>query len=130
MGKLATYDGFGARVEVVCRELVDFLAAARKGNHQVVAYGAAAKGNTLLNTCRVGPQDIAFVVDRNIHKQGRLTPGSHLPIRAPEAIFEARPDYLLILPWNLRDEIMRNLAGIRAWGGRFVVSIPHLQVLP
>ena len=130
LDKLSTYDGFGARVEGVCRELVDFLSAARKGNHQVVAYGAAAKGNTLLNTCRVGPQDIAFVVDRNIHKQGRLTPGSHLPIRAPEAIFEAKPDYLLILPWNLRDEIMHNLAGIRAWGGRFVVPIPHLQVLP
>jgi SAM-dependent methyltransferase len=129
LDKLATYDGFGARVERVCRELVNFLAAAREEKRKVVAYGAAAKGNTLLNTCRVGPPDIAFVVDSNIHKQGRYTPGSHLPIRPPEAILDARPDYLLILPWNLRDEIMRNLAYIRDWGAAFVIPIPRVRVV-
>ena len=130
LDKIETYRGFGVKVEAVCRELVAFLLAARKEGRRVVAYGAAAKGNTLLNACKVGPDDIGFVVDRNVHKQGRLTPGSHLPIRPPEAVFAAKPDYLLILPWNLREEIMRDLAGIAAWGGRFVIPIPRLQVLP
>ena len=130
LGTLEAYRGFGDRVKTVCDELVTFLATARRQRRKVVAYGAAAKGNTLLNACGIGRGDIEFVVDRNIHKQGRLTPGSHLAIRAPEAVFEAKPDYLLILPWNLRDEIMRDHAGIRAWGGRFVIPIPRVQVLP
>jgi SAM-dependent methyltransferase len=130
LDKLASYGGFGSRVRAVCAELTAFLEAARRDGKTVVAYGAAAKGNTLLNACRIGPDRIAFAVDASPHKQGRYTPGSHLEIRPPEAVAEARPDYLLILPWNLRDELMAKLTFIRAWGGRFVLPIPHLQVLP
>ena len=83
-----------------------------------------------MNACGIGPEQIAFAVDASPHKQGRYTPGSHLEIRPPEAVAAARPDYLLILPWNLRDELMAQLAFIREWGGRFVLPIPRLQVLP
>ena len=93
-----------------------------------MGYGAPAKGNTLLNYLGVGREFIAFTVDRNVHKQGNSLPGTHIPIRAPEAIFAARPDYILILPWNLKNEIMRQLAEIRAWNGRFVVPVPSLQI--
>jgi SAM-dependent methyltransferase len=130
LDRIDTYAGFGAKVRAVCDQLVAFLDTARREGRTVVAYGAAAKGNTLLNTCRIGPEHIAFAVDASIHKQGRFTPGSHLEIRAPEALFAAKPDYVLILPWNLRDEIVARLAGIRDWGGRFVLPIPRLQVLP
>jgi SAM-dependent methyltransferase len=130
LDRLEAYAGFGAKVQAVCDQLVAFLETARREGRSVVAYGAAAKGNTLLNACRVGPPHIAFAVDSSVHKQGRFTPGSHLEIRAPEALFAARPDYVLILPWNLRAEIMAKLAAIRAWGGRFVLPIPRLQVLP
>jgi SAM-dependent methyltransferase len=130
LDQIDTYAGFGAKVQAVCDQLLAFLDTARSEGRTVVAYGAAAKGNTLLNACRVGPGRIDFAVDASIHKQGRFTPGSHLEIRAPEALFAAKPDYVLILPWNLRDEIIAKLAGIRDWGGRFVLPIPRLQVLP
>ena len=130
LDKLASYAGFEPKVKAVCAELLSFLESARRDGKQVVAYGAAAKGNTLMNACGIGPQHIAFAVDASTYKQGRFTPGSHLEIRPPEAVAAARPDYLLILPWNLRDEITAKLAFIREWGGRFVLPIPHLQVLP
>jgi SAM-dependent methyltransferase len=130
LDKVASYGGFELKVRAVCTELTSFLETARRDGKTTVAYGAAAKGNTLLNACRLGPGQIAFAVDASPHKQGRYTPGSHLEIRAPEAVAAARPDYLLILPWNLRDELMAKLAFIRDWGGRFVLPIPHLQVLP
>jgi SAM-dependent methyltransferase len=130
LDKLASYAGFEPRVRAVCAELTAFLETTRRDGRTVVAYGAAAKGNTLLNACGIGPQHIAFAADASPYKQGRYTPGSHLEIRAPEAVAAARPDYLLILPWNLRDEIMGKLTFIREWGGRFVLPIPHLQVLP
>ena len=130
LDKLASYSGFGPKVRAVCAGLTAFLETVRGDGKKVVAYGAAAKGNTLLNACRIGPDHIAFAVDASAYKQGRYTPGSHLEIRAPEAIAAARPDYLLVLPWNLRDEITAKLAFIRTWGGRFVLPIPHLQVLP
>jgi hypothetical protein len=129
LDKLASYGGFEPRVRAVCAELTAFLETARRDGKTVVAYGAAAKGNTLLNACRIGPDRIAFAVDVSPHKQGRYTPGSHLEIRPPAAVAAARPDYLLILPWNLRDELTAKLAFVRAWGGRFVLPIPHLQVL-
>jgi SAM-dependent methyltransferase len=129
LDKLESYAGFGSRVRSVCAELTAFLETARRDGKTVVAYGAAAKGNTLLNACCIGPDRIAFAVDASPYKQGRYTPGSHLEIRPPEAVAEARPDFLLILPWNLRDELMAKLAFIRAWGGRFVLPIPRLQVL-
>ncbi|MFC7334990.1 class I SAM-dependent methyltransferase [Rhodocista pekingensis] len=128
LDRLETYAGFGERVRKVRDDLLDFLARARREGRSVAAYGAAAKGNTLLNYCGIGTDDIRFVVDRSPHKQGRLLPGSHIPILPPEAVERERPDYLLILPWNLREEIAGAMAGIRGWGGRFVVAIPHLEV--
>jgi SAM-dependent methyltransferase len=127
---LASYAGFEPRVRAVCAELTAFLETARRDGKKTVAYGAAAKGNTLLNACGIGARHIAFAVDSSTYKQGRYTPGSHLEIRPPAAVAEARPDYLLILPWNLRDELLAKLAFIRDWGGRFVLPIPRLQVLP
>jgi SAM-dependent methyltransferase len=125
---LATYDRFQARVYATKRRLLRFLIEAREAGHRVVGYGAPGKGNTLLNYCGIGTDFLDFTVDRNPAKQGTWTPGTRIPILAPEAIFEARPDYVLILPWNLRDEIAAKLSGIRDWGGRFVVPIPSVEV--
>jgi SAM-dependent methyltransferase len=130
LDSLAGYRGFRERVETVRRDLLAFLEGAQREGKTVVAYGAAAKGATLLNYCAIGTDRIGFAVDRSPHKQGRAMPGCRLPIRAPDAVFAARPDYLLILPWNLREEIAREMAAIRGWGGRFVVAIPALTVLP
>ena len=127
---LSSYSDFAEQVNAVKKGLLKFLSAAKSEKRKTVAYGAAAKGNTLLNTCGIDMQLIEYVVDRNPHKQGRFLPGSHLPICAPERIFETRPDYVLILPWNLKDEIMAEMAGIREWGGHFAVPIPHLEVVP
>jgi SAM-dependent methyltransferase len=124
------YRGFGLRVENCRRSVLAFLAAAAAAGDTVVAYGAAAKGNTLLNHCQVTTADIGYVVDRSSHKQGRFLPGSHLPIRSPDAVFETRPRYLMILPWNLRDEICAQMAAIRAWGGEFVIPVPEIQTIP
>ena len=112
-------------VEAKCA-LLDFLVGARRAGQLVVGYGAPAKGNTLLNYCGIGPELLPFTVDRSPHKQGLLLPGTRIPIRPPEAIPEERPNFVLILPWNLRDEIAAQMAFIRAWGGRFVVPIPRL----
>jgi SAM-dependent methyltransferase len=124
------YDGFAAKVAVCRRALRDFLAAAKAAGQTVAAYGAAAKGNTLLNACAVTAADIALVVDRNPVKQGRYLPGSRIPICAPEALKAARPDFVLILPWNLTAEIVEQHAYVRDWGGRFVVPVPEARVLP
>ena len=123
------YTGFAERVSVVIDHLRTFLADQRAAGRRVAAYGAAAKGNTLLNACRVTSDDIAFVVDRNPHKQDHFLPGSHVPILSPAVVAEARPDFLLILPWNLRDEIVEQMSGIRAWGGRFAVPLPEFAIL-
>lgn len=124
----AGYDGFAPRVAAVKAGFRDFLAEVRAAGKTVVAYGAAAKGNTFLNVCGATADDIRFVVDRNPEKQGRLLPGSHVPVRAPEALYEARPDYVLILPWNLADEIRAAHAAIADWGGRFVTAVPDIRV--
>ena len=123
-----TYRGFAGRMVDVKAEVLEFFLKARREGKRVAGYGAPAKGNTLLNYCGVGPEFLPFTVDRSPHKQGTLLPGTRIPVRAPEAIFEDRPDYLLILPWNLRAEIVEQMDGIRAWGGRFVVPIPQLEV--
>lgn len=125
---LDTYGSFSRQVDETRAALVDFLRARRDSGKKVVAYGAAAKGNTLLNTSGVDDSLVSFVVDRSPHKQGLHLPGSHLEIRDPSAVFEAQPDYLLILPWNLQDEIMSQMAGIASWGGKFVTPIPRLSV--
>ncbi len=128
LDRLDTYDGFAAKVAAVKEGLVRFLRDAKAEGKNVVAYGAAAKGNTLLNTCGIDEELIAYAVDRNPHKQSHYLPGSHLPICPPQRVFETKPDYLLILPWNLRDEIVASMADIRAWGGRFVIPIPEVEV--
>lgn len=129
MDHLDTYRGFGHGVQKVRQALLDFLNEAKRQGKKVAAYGAAAKGNTLLNHCGVTAAQIEFVVDSNPHKQGRYLPGSRIAIHAPDAIFAAKPDYVLILPWNLADEICENMAGIKAWGGKFVIPIPMLRIL-
>jgi hypothetical protein len=122
------YDGFARRVASTIVSIRSFLAEACSRKKTVVAYGAAAKGNTLLNVCAVTSDDIAYAVDRNPHKQGLLLPGTHLPVYAPEKIAETRPDYVLILAWNLKDEITRQTTHISQWGGQFAIPIPELQV--
>jgi SAM-dependent methyltransferase len=124
-----TYGDFGRKVVEVKCALLEFLIAARRAGKRVAGYGAPAKGNTLLNYCGVGPELLPYTVDLSPHKQGRYLPGVQIPIYPPSRIFATRPDYVLILPWNLRDEITGQMAAIRDWGGRFVVAIPALTVL-
>ena len=109
--------------------LLDFLIAAKRAGKTVVGYGAPAKGNTLLNYCGVRTDFLDYTVDRSPHKQGRYLPGTHIPIFAPDRIRETRPDYLLVLPWNIKDEIITQMAHIRDWGGRFVVPVPRLEIV-
>ncbi|MBL8669310.1 MAG: class I SAM-dependent methyltransferase [Alphaproteobacteria bacterium] len=125
-----TYDAFAARVRATKRRLLAFLIEAREAGKSVVAYGAAAKGNTLFNYCGIRSDLIDYSVDRSPHKQGLLLPGVHIPIEAPDRIAETRPDFVLIVPWNLKEEIMRQMAHVRSWGGRFVVAVPRVEVLP
>jgi hypothetical protein len=125
---LALYEGFGQRVAAVKRRLLDFLLRAKDEGRRVVGYGAPGKGNTLLNYCGIRTDFLDFTVDANPYKQGKFTPGTRIPILPPEAIRDARPDYVLILPWNLREEIVAKASFIRAWGGKFVVPIPQLEV--
>ncbi|HEX3469452.1 MAG TPA: class I SAM-dependent methyltransferase [Candidatus Elarobacter sp.] len=130
LADLATYRAFAPRVRTIQRELVRFLIGAAERGARVAAYGAAAKGNTLLNACGVRSDLVAFVVDRNPHKQGHLLPGSRIPVEPVETLLAQRPDYVLVLPWNLRDEIVEQMAAVRGWGGRFVTAIPRLRIDP
>jgi C-methyltransferase C-terminal domain/Putative zinc binding domain/Methyltransferase domain len=127
---LGTYRAFADKAQKVKRELLRFLIDARDQGKTVVGYGAPAKGNTLLNYCGVRRDLVSYTVDRSPHKQGRFLPGVHLPILDPETIRETKPHYVLILPWNLKDEVMKQMAFIRDWGGQFVVPVPHTRVLP
>ena len=127
-GRLETYASFGARVEETKRKLLAFLIKARREGKTVAGYGAPGKGNTLLNYCGIRTDFLDYTVDRNPYKQGKLLPGTRIPIHAPEKIAETRPDYVLILPWNIKEEIMSQFAFIRDWGGRFVVPIPEATV--
>ena len=129
-GRLNHYLSFNPQVEATKRKLLSFLISARQQGKRVVGYGAPAKGNTLLNYCGVRTDLIDYTVDRSPHKQGHFLPGVHIPIYAPEKVRETRPDYLFILPWNLREEVMQQMAFIREWGGQFVVPIPEVKVYP
>jgi hypothetical protein len=129
MRRLEFYESFGERVHATKRKLLSFLIEAREQGKRVVGYGAPGKGNTLLNYCGIRTDLLDYTVDRSPHKQGRFLPGTRIPIHAPDRIFETRPDYVLILPWNLKDEIAAQMSGIRAWGGRFVTPIPEVRVL-
>jgi SAM-dependent methyltransferase len=128
--RIETYLGFAEKVKQAKWELLEFLIARKREGKRIVAYGAPAKGNTLLNYCGIRTDMIDFATDLNPHKQGRYLPGTRIPIKAPEAIREARPDYVLILPWNLKDEIVEQLSFIREWDGKFLVRVPQLTVIP
>jgi hypothetical protein len=126
--RLETYANFGLKVEATKRRLLSFLISAKDAGKTVVGYGAPGKGNTLLNYCGIRTDFLAYTVDRNPYKHGKFTPGTHIPIHPPQRIDETKPDYVLILPWNFKDEIITQMARIRAWGGKFVVPIPEVTV--
>ena len=126
---LARYRGFGEQVKATKRKLLGFLIDAKARGKSIVGYGAPGKGNTLLNYCGIRTDFLDFTVDASPHKQGKFTPGTRIPILAPERIRQAQPDYVLLLPWNLKGEITSAAAYIRDWGGRFVVPIPEVMVL-
>ena len=127
--KLTTYDEFADRIRKTKRKFLQFLIKAKENGKSLAAYGAPAKGNTLLNYCGVRTDFIDYTVDRSPHKQGLFLPGTHIPIYAPCQIFKTKPDYLIVLPWNIKDEIVEQMKGIRQWGGKFVVPIPIAEVI-
>ncbi|OWY66708.1 SAM-dependent methyltransferase [cyanobacterium TDX16] len=127
---IETYLTFGEQVKATKRKLLKFLIEAKSQGKTIAAYGAPAKGNTLLNYCGVGKDFIDYTVDRSPYKQGLFLPGTHIPILHPDKIRETQPDYVLILPWNLKEEIMTQMAYIAEWGGQFVVPIPEVRVYP
>jgi SAM-dependent methyltransferase len=126
---LAVYGRFQERVHATKRQLLTFLIGARNAGKRVAGYGAPGKGNTLLNYCGIGTDLLDFTVDRNPAKKGTWTPGTRIPILDPDAILERRPDYVLILPWNLREEITRKMSVVRSWGGQFVLPIPTVEIV-
>ena len=128
MARLDSYQAFSEKVKETKRKILTFLIDAKRNGKSIAAYGAPAKGNTLLNYCGIRSDFIDFTVDRSPHKQNQYLPGTHIPIWHPDKIRETKPDYLLILPWNLKDEIMDQMSYIRDWGGKFVVFIPEVKV--
>lgn len=126
--RLETYFAFSEKVKETKRKLLDFLIGVKREGKTVVGYGAPGKGNTLLNYCGIRQDFVDYTVDRSPHKQGRYTPGTRIPILHPDRIKETRPDYVLLLPWNLKDEIVQQLSYIREWGGQFVTPIPEVAV--
>jgi len=126
---LETYRAFSGRVQETKRQLLEFLISVKRAGKKVAGYGAPAKGNTLLNYCGIRSDFLEFTVDRSPHKQNTFLPGTHIPVHAPARIDEVKPDYVLILPWNIKDEIVSQMAHIRSWGGKFVVPIPRVKVL-
>ena len=127
--RLEHYESFGQRVKESKRALLECLIAIKRAGKRIAGYGAPGKGNTLLNYCGIRTDFLEYTVDRNPYKQGKYTPGTHIPILPPEHIRETRPDYLLILPWNLTAEITQQCAFIREWGGKFIVPIPTAAIL-
>lgn len=127
--EIATYASFAEQVRRTKRRLLSFMIEAKNAGKTVCGYGAPGKGNTLLNYCGIGPDFLDFTVDRNPYKQGRFTPGMRIPIHPVDAIDSARPDYILILPWNLKDEIVQQMSHIAEWGGKFIVPIPEVAVI-
>jgi hypothetical protein len=128
--RLETYFTFHDKVKETKRRILSFLIEAKRAGKTIAGYGAPGKGNTLLNYCGIRSDMIDYTVDRNPYKHGRFLPGTHIPIHTPERIAQTRPDYVFILPWNLKDEIARQLSYVREWGGRLVVPIPEVEVLP
>ena len=128
--QIEQYSTFGEKVKQTKHRLLDFLIRAKREGKSIAGYGAPGKGNTLLNYCGIRSDFIDFTVDRNTYKQGKFLPGTHIPIYDPEAIRRMKPDYVLILPWNFKDEIMDQISYIREWGAKFVVPIPEVKVFP
>ena len=128
LDKVETYAAFSRQIVKVKCDVLEFLIAKRREGKKVVGYGAPAKGNTLLNYCGIGREFLPFTVDLSPQKQGHYLPGTHLPILAPDAIFKEKPDFIVILPWNLKDEISAQLKDVRKFGARFVTAIPELKV--
>ncbi|WP_018702950.1 class I SAM-dependent methyltransferase [Anaeromusa acidaminophila] len=126
---LGTYKNFGEEVCASKRELLHLLISLKSQGKCIVGYGAPAKGNTLLNYCGVRTDFLEYTVDRNPYKQGRFLPGTRIPVFSPDKIKATKPDYVLILPWNLKEEIVKQMEGIRSWGGKFIVPIPHVEVI-
>jgi SAM-dependent methyltransferase len=126
---LQTYYDFRKKVEATKRGLLQFLIQAKNEGRKIVGYGAPAKGNTLLNYCGIRTDFLDYTVDRSPHKQNKFLPGTHIPIKHPDRIKEDKPDYVLILPWNIKDEIMEQMNFIREWGGQFVIPIPKVRVI-
>jgi hypothetical protein len=128
--RLDRYHSFAEQVKETKRKLLEFLIEAKRAGKQIVGYGAPGKGNTLLNFCGIRTDFLDYTVDRSPHKQGKFLPGTHIPIYSPDRIRQTRPDYVLILPWNLKDEIIKQNLYIREWGGQFVVPIPAVRIYP
>ena len=126
---IRSYGRFSVQVRQTKHELLAFLIDVKRAGKTICGYGAPGKGNTLLNYCGIGQDFLDFTVDRNPYKHGRFTPGMHIPIRDVEAIEQAKPDYILILPWNLKQEIMLQLNNVGRWGCRFIIPIPHVAVV-
>jgi hypothetical protein len=126
--QMESYANFAEQVKETKRKLLDFLIKAKREGKKVVGYGAPGKGNTLLNYCAIRTDFLDYTVDRNPYKQGKFLPGTHIPIYHPDKIADTKPDYVLILPWNFKDEIIKQMASIRDWGGEFVVPIPEVRV--
>jgi len=126
--RLETYFTFSEKVKQTKRKLLEFLIRAKGAGNSIAGYGAPGKGNTLLNYCGIRTDFVDYTVDRNPYKQGKFTPGTHIPIHHPDKIRQTQPDFVLILPWNLKDEIMEQMSYIRAWGGRFIVPIPEVKI--
>src|SRR6266478_5035453 len=126
--RLERYSRFAEQVKETKRKLLEFLISAKRNGKKIAGYGAPGKGNTLLNYCAIRTDFLDYTVDRNPYKHGRFLPGTHVPIFSPERILDTKPDFLLILPWNLKDEIIQQNAFIREWGGKFVVPIREVQV--
>jgi len=122
------YLSFEGMVKNTKRNVLEFLIRAKRESKSIVGYGAAAKGNTLLNYCGVRTDFIDYVVDRSPHKQNHFLPGTHIPVCSPDRVKETRPDYLLILPWNLKDEVMEQMHYVRDWGCKFLTFIPDINV--
>jgi SAM-dependent methyltransferase len=129
LARVERYTAFSAQVEETKRGILELLVRLKRQGKRIAGYGAPGKGNTLLNYCGIRTDFLDFTVDRNTYKQGRFLPGTHVPILAPEEIARRRPDYVFILPWNFKDEIMAQMKGIREWGGKFIVPIPQATVV-
>ncbi len=129
VNKLNTYLQFDEKVKKTKRNILDFFIRVKDAKQSIVGYGAPGKGNTLLNYCGIRQDFLDYTVDRNPYKQGKYTPGTHIPTYSPERMRETKPDYVFILPWNLKDEIVNQHSYIKEWGGQFVIPIPEVQII-